>query len=188
VDVLVNNAGIEGPNHKQIANASTIEELQREFLKDWDLWNPTWQTNTAAIIGVSGAFLHLLDEGNKRRGWVNGKREVQQRVSGDQNDQRTSQIITVASISAFNRYITAGLAYTASKAGAIMLGKSLANLLAPFGIRSNMIAPGRKANGRDCSILCNSLTNPRVSFRYDTRIADDISSQPDSSRQAWRVW
>lgn len=144
IDVLINNAGIEGPDHKSIHKVDTIEALQKEMLKDWDKWNPTFQTNTAAVISVSGSFLHLLDEGNKRRGWVTGKRETQKRVSGDQTDERTSQIITVASISAFNRYITAGLAYTASKAGAVMLGKSLANLLAPFGIRSNVIAPGRK--------------------------------------------
>jgi len=144
IDVLVNNAGIEGPDHKKIQSAETIEDLQKEFLKDFDLWNPTWQTNTAAIISVSGSFLHLLDEGNKRRGWKTGKKDKLERISGDESDQRTSQIISVASISAFNRCITAGLAYTASKAGAVMLGKSLANLLAPFGIRSNIIAPGRE--------------------------------------------
>ena len=93
---------------------------------------------------MSGAFLHLLDKGNGRRGWVTGKRTEQKRVSGDPNDQRTSQIITVASISAFNRQVTAGMAYTASKAGAVILGKSLAYILAPWGIRSNMIAPGRE--------------------------------------------
>ncbi|KAK5086758.1 hypothetical protein LTS08_007171 [Lithohypha guttulata] len=146
VDVLINNAGIEGPDHKQIKAANTIAELQAEMLKEWDLWTPTWQTNTAAVIAVTGAFLHLLDAGNKRRGWVENKREVQQRVdgyTGDLSDTRTSQIITVTSISSFNREITASLAYTASKAGATVLGKSLANLLAPFGIRSNIIAPGR---------------------------------------------
>jgi len=144
IDVLINNAGVEGPEHKTIHKIETIEELQKEFLKDWDKWNPTFQTNTAAIISVSGSFLHLLDEGNKRRGWATGRHETQKRVSGDKTDERTSQIITVASISAFNRQITAGLAYTATKAGAVMLGKSLANLLAPFGIRSNIIAPGRE--------------------------------------------
>ena len=146
VDVLINNAGIEGPDHKQIKAANTIKELQAVMLKQWDLWTPTWQTNTAAVIAVSGAFLPLLDAGNTRRGWVEGKREVQQRVGsyeGDLSDTRTSQIITVSSISSFNREITASLAYTASKSGATLLGKSLANLLAPFGIRSNIICPGR---------------------------------------------
>lgn len=60
------------------------------------------------------------------------------------DDQRSSQIITVASISGLNRRITSGLAYGASKAGAIHLGKMLAHLLAPWGIRSNVINPGGK--------------------------------------------
>lgn len=148
VDVLINNAGIEGPDHKQIKAANTIKELQAEMLKQWDLWNPAFETNTSAVISVSATFLPLLAAGNARRGWVNAheKKEFLKRVgsfSGDLSDTRTSQIITVSSISGFNREITAGLAYTATKAGATLLGKSLANLLAPFGIRSNVICPGR---------------------------------------------
>ena len=73
IDVLINNAGIIGPDHKAAHNAQTIEELQQIFLKDWDKWDTTWQTNTAAVLGVSAAFLKLLDEGNRRRGWVVGK-------------------------------------------------------------------------------------------------------------------
>lgn len=116
------------------------------MLRDLEGWDTAWRTNTVAVVAVSGAFLLLLDEGNKRRGWVQGKREVQQRAEGaeyDKSDERTSQIITTASIAAFNRQITAGMAYMASKAGAAMLGKSMAQFLAPWGIRSNVIAPGR---------------------------------------------
>lgn len=148
IDVLINNAGIEGPDHKQIKSANTIQELQTEMLKQWDLWNPTWETNTAAVVSVSGTFLPLLAAGNERRGWLHPheKKDFLRRVDGfdgDLADTRTSQIITVSSISAFNREITASLAYTASKSGATLLGKSLANLLSPFGIRSNVICPGR---------------------------------------------
>jgi NAD(P)-dependent dehydrogenase (short-subunit alcohol dehydrogenase family) len=145
IDVLINNAGVLGPDHKGINNAQSIEELQQKMKSDWSSWDTSFQTNTSAVVGVSAAFLHLLDEGNKKRGWATGRQEVHQRVQGsehDVSDQRTSQIITVASISSFNRHVTAGLAYTATKAGAAMLGKALATLLAPFGIRSNVIAPG----------------------------------------------
>lgn len=147
VDVLINNAGIVGPEHTSVKKAQSISEVQQILQKDWSKWDTTWQTNTSAVVGVSAAFLHLLDEGNNRRGWVQGKREKQERAQGaeyDVTDQRTSQIITVASIAAFNREITAGLAYTASKAGAVMLGKSMSTFLAPWGIRSNVICPGRK--------------------------------------------
>ncbi|KAL1310947.1 hypothetical protein AAFC00_001170 [Neodothiora populina] len=146
VDVLINNAGIIGPDHNQVNKAQSIREVQQVLQSDWAKWDTTWQTNTSAVVGVSAAFLHLLDKGNKRRGWVQGKRETQKRdgsASYDAHDQRTSQIITVASIAAFNRKITAGLAYTASKAGAVMLGKSMSHFLAPWGIRSNIICPGR---------------------------------------------
>lgn len=147
IDVLINNAGIIGPVHTDVKKAESIAELQRVLRQDWAQWDLTWQTNTSAIIAVSAAFLHLLDEGNKRRGWIQGKREYQKRAEGvdhDASDARTSQIITTASIAGFNREITAGLAYSASKAGAILLGKSMASFLAPWGIRSNIICPGRK--------------------------------------------
>lgn len=147
IDVLINNAGVLGPDHKGISNAQSIQELQGTLKRDWSGWDKSFQTNTSAIVSVSAAFLHLLDEGNKKRGWVTGRRDVHQRAEGaqyDANDERTSQIITVASIASFNRFVTAGLAYSATKAGAAMLGKALATLLAPFGIRSNVIAPGSK--------------------------------------------
>ena len=144
IDVLVNNAGISGPTLNKHKEAKSIQELQAMMQKDWHLWNTTWETNTAAVIAVGSAFLHLLDAGNRRKGWVEGKREWQEKLSGDPTDLRTSQIITVSSIAAFNREPTAGIAYLASKAGSTAIGKSLSYLLAPWGIRSNVIAPGRE--------------------------------------------
>ncbi|KAG9987499.1 NAD(P)-binding protein, partial [Aureobasidium melanogenum] len=146
IDVLINNAGVTGPIQTDVHKAQSVQELQDILKKDWSGWDAAFQTNTSAIVAVSAAFLHLLDAGNKKRGWATGRREVQERAEGadyDASDPRTSQIITVASIASFNRYLTAGLAYSATKAGAAMLGKALATLLAPFAIRSNVIAPGR---------------------------------------------
>lgn len=72
-----------------------------------------------------------------------GEPRARKEVEGvDMSDMRTSQIITVASISSFNRVITSGFAYAASKAGAVQIAKILATLLGPWGIRSNVIAPG----------------------------------------------
>lgn len=64
--------------------------------------------------------------------------------SVDDDDQRLAHIITVASISSYMRKVSAGLAYNASKAAAAHLGKILATLLAEWGIRSNIVAPGRE--------------------------------------------
>ncbi|RAL13149.1 SDR family NAD(P)-dependent oxidoreductase [Aspergillus homomorphus CBS 101889] len=153
VDVLINNAGILGPDHKPANTASTIDELQSTLQANWGEWDATFAVNASAVVGVSAAFLKLLDAGNKRRGWPAGRPlaedepRVRDAVAGRahgiaDDDQRSSQIITVASIAGLNRYITAGLAYSGSKAAAIHLSKSLAHLLAPWGIRCNVVNPG----------------------------------------------
>lgn len=155
VDVLINNAGMLGPDHKAVNNAETIEELQSMLLNNWEGWEPTFAVNSSAVVGVSAAFLKLLDAGNQRRGWQGGKlsaggirgRETTEKLTAkgiDLDDQRSSQIITTASIAGLNRSVTAGLAYGGSKAAAIHLSKMLAHLLAPWGIRSNVINPGRE--------------------------------------------
>ncbi|PNS15925.1 hypothetical protein CAC42_4326 [Sphaceloma murrayae] len=147
IDVLINNAGITGPAHTDLYNANSIEELSQMMLSQPEKWAQTYEINTTAVVTVSASFLPLLHAGNVRKGWPTGKRTLHKRDSVpegiDPEDLRTSQIVTVASISAFNREVTAGLAYTASKAGAVLLGKAMANFLAGWGIRSNIIAPGR---------------------------------------------
>ncbi|PSK46029.1 Rhamnolipids biosynthesis 3-oxoacyl [Elsinoe australis] len=147
IDVLINNAGVTGPTHTDLYNANSIDELSQMMLSQQEKWASTYEINTTAVVTVSGAFLPLLHAGNVRKGWPAGRRTIHKREKVpegiDADDLRTSQIITVASISAFNREVTAGLAYTASKAGAVLLGKSMAHFLAGWGIRSNMIAPGR---------------------------------------------
>lgn len=149
IDVLINNAGINGPRHASLYGAQTIQDVQSIILKDYDKWESVHAVNTSAVVGVAAAFLHLLDAGNARRGWHSGKMApedgARQRkpVDGiDSDDLRTSQIITVSSIAGFNRCITASLPYASSKAGATHLGKTLAHFLAPWGMRSNVICPG----------------------------------------------
>lgn len=149
VDVLINNAGINGPRHISLYGAQTIQDVQSIMLRDYDQWDTVHAVNTNAVVGVAAAFLHLLDAGNAHRGWASGKlkpedgaRKRSDDVGVDSDDLRTSQIITTSSIAGFNRFITAGLPYASSKAGATHLGKVLAHFLAPWGIRSNVICPG----------------------------------------------
>lgn len=149
VDVLINNAGIGGPDHKAMYNVDSIGALQEIMLKDWPGWASTFAINTHSVVLVSGQFLHLLDKANERRGWTSGKLEAggavraRKNVEGvDSSDVRLSQIITVASIAAFNRFVTHGLSYGSSKAAATYLGKTLSSVLGPWGIRSNVICPG----------------------------------------------
>ena len=149
VDVLINNACINGPRHGSIYELETIKDIQSFMLADYDEWKTVHAVNTCAVGGVSAAFLHLLEEGNSRRGWKAGKladedgaRPRTKTKGMDEDDLRTSQIITVASISGLHRRVTSGIPYATSKVGASHLGKMLATLLAPYGIRSNVVCPG----------------------------------------------
>ncbi|KAF9740471.1 hypothetical protein PMIN03_006592 [Paraphaeosphaeria minitans] len=154
VDVLINNAGVLGPtNGRDLYKAESIDQLKDAMLQDYPSWDLAFKINTQAIIGVSAAFLPLLEAANTRRGWTKGKFEgegnaraqdtsVLSKIGADSDDDRMAHIITTASVASFMRYCTAGLAYNASKAGAAQLSKILASFLAPWGIRSNVIAPG----------------------------------------------
>lgn len=128
VDLLIANAGISGPDLKGLSGSPSIEELQQK------LWGPkletfadTYTVNTAATFYTVVAFLRLLDKGNKKR-----------------NGGPRSQVVATGSISGFNRNVPGGFAYGGSKAATTHMMKQFATLLAPYGIRSNIIAPGSK--------------------------------------------
>lgn len=150
VDVLVNNAAIPNPWFDP-ASADTIEGLQQGLLEAHKGSLNVLDTNVSAVIGTSSAFLQLLYRGNVRRGWpakkLNltdaNKRSLEHALSDvDPADMRTSQIITISSMSGIQRSGLTGLAYTASKAAILHLGKTLSTMLAPWNIRSNVIVPG----------------------------------------------
>ncbi|KAI4862978.1 hypothetical protein F4820DRAFT_391711 [Hypoxylon rubiginosum] len=150
IDVLVNNAGIPNPFFDP-ESADTIEALQQGLLEAHKGTLNVLDTNLAAIIGISSAFLHLLQKGNVRRGWPAKKlqttdtntRSLEHSQSNvDPGDMRTSQIITISSMGGIQRSGLTGLAYTASKAGVIHLGQTLSTMLAPYNIRSNVCIPG----------------------------------------------
>ncbi|KAF1953278.1 NAD(P)-binding protein [Byssothecium circinans] len=156
VDVLINNAGVEGPeNGGDLYKAESVEQLRDAMLMGFDShgWDTAFKINAQAIIGVSAAFLPLLEAANTRRGWAPGKvtgdgnprkqdTSALSKLSLDPADDRLAQIITVASIASFLRHVTASLAYNASKAAATHLGKMMASFLGEWGIRSNIVCPG----------------------------------------------
>lgn len=65
-----------------------------------------------------------------------------QAVTPIMKDQRQGKILNMASIAGKVGGISAGVHYSASKAGVICLTKCFAKELAPFGVRVNAIAPG----------------------------------------------
>lgn len=150
IDVLVNNAGIPNP-YFDPQSVDTIEALQKGLLEAHKGSLNVLDTNLAGIIGISSAFLHLLQKGNVRRGWPAKKlqatdtntRSLEHSQSNiDQGDLRTSQIISISSTGGILRSGLTGLAYTASKAGVVHLGQTLSTMLAPWNIRSNVCIPG----------------------------------------------
>ncbi|KAF1911682.1 WD40-repeat-containing domain protein [Ampelomyces quisqualis] len=154
VDVLINNAGILGPiNGADIYKAESITQIRDLMTAGWDQWASTFAINTQAVIGVSAIFLPLLEAANTRRGYAPGKvsgagnprqqdKSKLREIGTAQDDDRMAHIITVASVASYMRFISAGLAYNATKSSAAHLGKMMSTFLSEWGIRSNVICPG----------------------------------------------
>ncbi|RDB18921.1 Gluconate 5-dehydrogenase [Hypsizygus marmoreus] len=113
----------------------------------WNTGSPedfaeTFATNVTAVYYTTVAFLDLLHQGNLRQ-----QTEVISSSLANSAVPRppyhTSQVISVSSSGAFRldpKILSPS--YTLSKSACTHLGKVLANLLAPWGIRSNVLAPG----------------------------------------------
>lgn len=132
LDVLICNSGTNGPSAD--CAPDTIADLARNLLEPTEeaLTN-TYRVNLTGIHLTVATFLPLLDAANKARD------------SSEYNPTTTKarpQIITTASIGAFNRRPLSNLTYGPSKAGVIHLTKMLSTMLIPFDIRANTIAPG----------------------------------------------
>ncbi|KAI1644020.1 NAD(P)-binding protein [Daldinia loculata] len=126
VNVVVANSGVPGPTMGALPQNPSISDF-RNFVFGWDTaeFNNTYAVNSTGVFFTVAAFLELLDEGNKRG-----------------NLKQKSQVIATSSIGAYNRIPAAGYAYGSSKAGVVHMMKQLATALVPYGIRSNVIAPG----------------------------------------------
>lgn len=132
INLLVNNAGIFGPILTPPTSNTGIKDLQKML---WDIpvteFQQTFNTNVTAVFYCTVAFLELLSKGNDHG------------IPGV-----SSQVITVSSIAGYRRDAKqAGIAYSASKAASIHLGKMMANMLMNYQIRSNVIAPGIYPSG-----------------------------------------
>ena len=127
INVLIANSGIGGPINLSITPQTSLEEYHSILWnQSFDEYTNTFAVNTSAVFFCIIAFLKLLDAGNNKG-----------------NVEQKSQVIATSSIGSFNRKAKAGYAYGESKAATTHLMKQMATNLAPYGIRSNVIAPGR---------------------------------------------
>lgn len=176
IDLLVNNAGIAknlyphplpSPNdpasatHMPSPPASPIPGPTSPSIKAfqsalWDTGSPddfaeTFATNVTSVYYTTVAFLDLLHQGNIRQ-----QRLATPSVVGSSDRSlvppyHTSQVLSVSSSGSFRldpKILSPS--YTLSKIACTHLGKLLANLLAPWGIRSNVLAPGVWPSGEPC--------------------------------------
>ncbi|CZR58285.1 related to 3-oxoacyl-[acyl-carrier-protein] reductase [Phialocephala subalpina] len=127
INVLVANSGVSGPTvfDKMPPNPTLSQYRDVLYNMDTEEFTNTFRVNVGAAFFSVVAFLELLDAGNK-------KGNVEQR----------SQVIVTSSISGFIRLPLSGYAYAASKASATHMMKQFSSALVPYGIRSNVIAPG----------------------------------------------
>lgn len=135
----------------------------------WDIgsiedWEESFRTNSTAVYYTTVAFLELLHRGNVRR--LRLERGPSPALSSSNSGTETpsdsvpttgmstgeafisrphhsSQVISVSSSGGFRTDPKVlSPSYTLSKAACTHLGKLMANLLAPWSIRSNVLAPG----------------------------------------------
>lgn len=128
INVLIANSGVGGPQSTSITPETSLEDYQSELWNQpFDEYTQTFAVNTSAVFFCIVAFLKLLDAGNKKG-----------------NVEQKSQVIATGSIGGFNRKVPGGYAYGQSKAATTLLMKHMATNLVPYGIRANVLAPGRK--------------------------------------------
>ncbi|KAH7160469.1 hypothetical protein B0J13DRAFT_617232 [Dactylonectria estremocensis] len=126
VNLLIANAGVPGPYPPHIPDEASISDVVDAWWQTpFESFLSTYRVNDGGTFYTVLAFLKLLDAGNKQK-----------------NVEAPSQIITTASITAFNRQAPSGFSYATSKAAVVHMTKQLSTYLIPYSIRCNSIAPG----------------------------------------------
>src|SRR5204863_3937091 len=126
--MLVKDAGASGCTFQQ--EAQSPEEARKNLFEpddaNFEEWEKIYRTNVAQIYFTTTAFLPLLAH------------------STQQHKDYSGTVINIASVSGLLKDSQHHPAYNASKAAAIYLSRTLANLVAQnrFKIRVNSISPG----------------------------------------------
>lgn len=100
-----------------LVNSVGILNSEKCLDSDWERWHHLMSINVDSLLLLSQAVLPTM----KERGW--------------------GRLINIGSLAAKTGGITAGTAYSTSKAAVEGLTRSIAREFAPFGITANVIAP-----------------------------------------------
>lgn len=126
VNVVIANSGVAGPQTPAPSPDVSLADFAKGlFDVDPLKQSNTFEVNVTATWYTVAAFLPLLDAGNAK-----------------DNVPVKSQVIATSSVASFSRSNRAGFAYGQSKAAVTHMMKQLATSLVPYGIRSNVLAPG----------------------------------------------
>ncbi|KAI1127768.1 short chain dehydrogenase [Nemania abortiva] len=140
VNLVVANSGVIGPVARYQADLS-LSELRKRLFDDvsMDKFTDSMHVNVTGAYFTMLAFLELLDAGNKNalRGGFGAPL-----TEGSDVPFIQSQVIFTSSISAYSRSYLSLPAYSGSKAAIAHLMKHATTNLAPYGIRTNAMAPG----------------------------------------------
>lgn len=163
INLLINNAGIARnlyshplPSLDHSDSLSTGPFIPSIKAFQSVLWNTgsiedfaeTFATNVTAVYYTTVAFLDLLHQGNVRQ-QLECLATLASNPAMPRPPHWASQVISVSSSGSFR--LDAKIlspSYTLSKNACTHLGKLLGNLLAPWGIRSNVLAPGVWPTGK----------------------------------------
>lgn len=190
------------PNYEK--SAPSIKAFQKAL---WDIgtmeeWEESFRTNSIAVYYTTVAFLELLHRGNARK--LRLERGPSPAISRSNSGTDTpsdsipasgiatgesfggrpyhsSQVISVSSSGGFRTdHKVLSPSYTLSKAACTHLGKLMANLLASWGIRSNVLAPGVWPTGEFILNFFFSVELLVDSYRIDmtTQPTPDITLSP----------
>ncbi|KAJ5288863.1 short-chain dehydrogenase [Penicillium angulare] len=140
VNLVVANAGMVG-TPIQLNPAVSLSDLRQSLFTEFSMedMNNTLNLNVTAAFFTMTAFLELLDAGTQNALKGGFGRPLKE---GSDVPSIQSQVIFMASISAFSRHWFSPPPYIASKTAIMQVAKHASTQLARFGIRVNAIAPG----------------------------------------------
>ncbi|KAK5636710.1 hypothetical protein RRF57_012422 [Xylaria bambusicola] len=154
VNLVIANSGILGPAARFHPD-STIKDLKQRLFDNvsMDEFSQTMNINVTGAYFTMLAFLELLDAGNEnaRKGGFGAPLSAGNTVPSVQ-----SQVLFISSISAYSRAWLSAPSYSASKAAIEHLAKHASTNLAPYSIRVNAMAPGRKSMAGTIEIRSNN--------------------------------